>query len=87
MLEIIFKGFKGRKLVLRNCIFSNISSHNLEEMLGKKWLCYDSLRHFELSKASGLTHPVLNAIAEHLSRTTDLVVLKLYGLNHLHQGS
>ncbi len=37
VLEIVFNGFKGRKLVLRNCIFSNINSQNLDSMVGKKW--------------------------------------------------
>jgi hypothetical protein len=41
-------------------------------MLGKEWLCYHTLTHFELGKAKGLTHGVFYGIAEHLGRTTAL---------------
>jgi hypothetical protein len=68
ILEVVFKGFRGSKLVLRKAIFKNVTNDRCDEMIGSEWKCYDSLRHFELSEATGLTQQVMMAITKHLSR-------------------
>ena len=77
ILEIIFNGFKGTKLLLRRCDFENITEANYKKMIGQEWKCYETLMHFELSKATHLKQCVLNLIVTNLSKAANLKVVKL----------
>lgn len=83
VLEIILKDFRGTKLILSRCNFSNITEANYKQAIGQDWKCYQSLQHFELTHATCLKQFVLNQIADNLAKAVNLKVLRFRVLSQI----